>query len=134
MTLTKIETGGSPEGVAEKRSPCFVGASNLGEALPEGTFIAAKDLDGRLYGIASSGEQVAIGNNGGAAILKTKKSVSTTIDISKVALWLNGYINLDSGTSYLMTSVDVANSIYSHGDSTMGYSANVSVVRISKGV
>ena len=134
VTLTKIETGGSPESVAEKRSPCFVGASNLGEALPEGTFIAAKDLDGRLYGIASSGEQVAIGNNGGAAILKTKKSVSTTIDISKVVLWLNGYINLDSGTSYLMTSVDVANSIYSHGDSTMGYSANVSVVRISKGV
>ena len=134
VTLTKIETGGSPESVAEKRSPCFVGASNLGEALPEGTFIAAKDPDGRLYGIAASGEQVAIGNNGGAAILKTKKSVSTTIDISKVVLWLNGYINLDSGTSYLMTSVDVANSIYSHGDSTTGYSANVSVVRISKGV
>ena len=134
VTLTKIESGGSPEIVTEKRSPCFVGASNLGEALPEGSFIAAKDPDGRLYGIAASGEQVAIGNNGGAAILKAKKSVSTPIDISKVVLWLNGYINLESGTSYLITSVDVENSIYSHGDSTMGYSANVSVVRISKGV
>lgn len=134
LTLTKIETGGSPEVVTEKRSPCFVGASNLGEALPEGTFIAAKDLDGRLYGIASSGEQLAIGNNGGAAILKTKKSVSTSIDISKIVLWLNGYINLESGTSYLMTSVDVANSIYSYQVDTMGYSANVLVVRISKGV
>lgn len=134
VTLTKIESGGSPEIVTEKRSPCFVGASNLGEALPEGTFIAAKDPDGRLYGIASSGEQLAIGNNGGAAILKTKKSVSTTIDISKVVLWLNGYINLESGTSYLITSVDVANSIYSHQANPMGYSANVSVVRISKGV
>lgn len=134
VTLTKIESGGSPEIVTEKRSPCFVGASNLGEALPEGTFIAAKDPDGRLYGITASGEQVAIGNNGGAAILKAKKSVSTSIDISKVVLWLNGYINLESGTSYLITSVDVENSIYTHPSAGMSYSANVSVVRISKGV
>ena len=134
VTLTKIESGGSPEIVTEKRSPYFVGASNLGGALPEGTFIAAKDPDGRLYGIADSGKQVAIGNNGGAAILKTKKSASTSIDISKVVLWLNGYINLESGTSYLITSVDVENSIYTHPSPGMSYSANVSVVRISKGV
>ena len=131
---SKIEAGGPPDVSSSKKSPYFIGASNLGDPMPEGTLIAANDGEGRLYGIASGGEQIAIGTNGGAAILKTKKSVNTSIDISKSVLWMVGYLIKDDGTYYLMTDANT-NRTYSYDESGMG-SANTkaSVVKISKGV
>lgn len=137
VMASKVSAGGSPTVENVKKSPYFIGASNLGEPLPEGAFIAANE-DDRLYGIASSGEQIAIGTNGGAAILKAKKTVSNTIDITKMVFWLKGYINTSEFTSYLMIngrpdrilSYEASGMTDDYGmDSRTG-----SVVKISKGV
>lgn len=86
---------GDPQSTSEsvKKSPYFVGGDNLGNGLIEGTYLCRND-SGRLYGIVSSGEQVAIGTNGGAAILKTKKTVSTSIDASKIQKTLPGQVDV----------------------------------------
>ena len=131
VQASEIKVGESPNVVSTKLSPYFLGATNLMESLPEGTFIAAKDPNGTLYGIASGGQQLAIGTNGGAAMLKTKKSVSTTIDISKVVNWLKGFYVSEDYTAYLMVN-GVTNRVLSYGFS--GNAKTASVVKISKGV
>lgn len=129
-----IEAGGPPDIVNEKISPYFIGATNLMSPLPEGTFIAAKDPNGCLYGIASTGEQIAIGTNGGAAILKTKKTVNATIDISKVVVWLKGYYISDDFTGYLLFT-GTTNMVYPYTYVSMGATQRTgTVVKISKGV
>lgn len=140
VTTSKIEVGKSPEIISTKLYPYFLGASNLSEPLPEGTFIAAKDPGGQLYGIASGGQQLAIGTNGGAAMLKTKKQISTSIDISKVVLWQKGFYISEDYTAYLMVN-GVTNRVLSYGFSGMGDPSShpgnaktASVVKISKGV
>lgn len=140
VKTSEIEAGKSPEIISTKLYPYFLGASNLSEPLPEGTFIAAKDPGGQLYGIASGGQQLAIGTNGGAAMLKTKKQISTSIDISKVVLWQKGFYVSEDYTAYLMVN-GVTNRVLSYGFSGMGDSSNhpgnaktASVVKISKGV
>ena len=134
VEMSVIEAGDDPDPVSEKRSSYFIGASNLGDPLPEGTFIGAKDENGRLYGIASSGEQIAIGNNGGCAILKAKKTVSSSIDISKVVLWCMGYYVGSDFTGYLMVT-GTRTSPYSYKyDSMSGTKKTASVVKISRGV
>lgn len=137
VRASKISSGDSPEIEDIKKSEYFLGATNLCEPLPEGTFIAANE-DGRLYGIAATGEQLAIGTNGGTAILKTKKTVSNNIDIQKAVLWLKGYINTETFTEYLMINgrTDTPHS-YSpyHGMGDSEYSSKTAfVVKISKGV
>lgn len=136
VTETKMVVGGSKDVVSEKRSDYFLAATNLCEPLPEGTYIAAND-DGRLYGIAGTGEQIAIGTNGGAAILKTEKTVSNTIDINKVVVWEKGYINTNSFTSYLMIngSVDTVLTYPLSGmtDHTDHSNKTAFVVKISRG-
>ena len=138
VIVVKYEAGEPPSQVTEKRSNYYLGASNLGDPIPEGTLIASEDLSGRLYGIASSGEQIAIGLNGGAAILKTKKEVDSTVDISKSVLWLKGYYNSDDHTSYLFVNAtgDI-DTPYNYGSSGRDGDVSVSsafVVTISKGV
>ena len=139
VSVTKIDTGKPPAIITEKRSPYFLGASNLAESLPEGTFIATSDLNGRLYGSASSGQQLAIGTNGGAAMLKAKKTLSANIDISKTVLWLKGFYVSDEYTGYLMidgiTNYVLTYTSYGQGQSVgPGIAKTVSVVKISKGV
>lgn len=130
VTTSEIEAGKSPEIISTKLYPYFLGASNLSEPLPEGTFIAAKDPGGQLYGIASGGQQLAIGTNGGAAMLKTKKPISTSIDISKVVLWQKGFYVSEDYTAYLMVN-GVTNRVLSY---VLGTAKTASVVKISKGV
>lgn len=137
VVASKINAGDPPDVVTSKKSNYFLGATNLCEPLPEGTYIAANE-DDRLYGIASSGEQVAIGTNGGAAILKTKKTVSNTIDISKSVLWLKGYINTSEFTAYLMINHN-PDRLLSYDSSDMNHDYHMNdrsgfVVKISKGV
>lgn len=129
---TEISVGGSTTPSEVKKSNYFLGATNLCEALPEGSFIAANEND-RLYGIASGGEQVAIGTNGGAAILKTKKSVSNSIDINKVVLWAKGYITTEDYTAYLMIN-GTTNRVLSYGHRDGLDSKSAFVVKISKEV
>lgn len=139
VMASEIEAGGSPDVQNSKISPYFLGGSNLAESLPEGTFIAAKDPSGRLYGIASGGQQLAIGTNGGAAMLKTKKQISTSIDISKVVLWQKGFYVSEEYTAYLMVN-GITNWNLSYGFSGMytnndpGDAKTATVIKISKGV
>lgn len=136
---SEIKSGETPDVVSEKYSPYFLGASNLAESLPEGAFVAAKDPSGRLYGIASGGQQLAIGTNGGAAMLKTKISISSNIDISKVVTWLKGFYNSEDFTGYLMidgtTNYVLSYTSYEHGASVgPGIAKTASVIKILKGV
>lgn len=134
VSKTYYEVGDSPEQKTIKRSQYFLGASNLMEPLPEGTLLAAQDSDGRLYGIASTGEQLAIGLNGGTAILKSKKTVSESIDLANVVLWLKGFYVSDSFTGYLLRS-GTNTSVYNYDHSgTSGSMNTASVVKISKEV
>ena len=96
------KVGKPSTGEYEKISNYFCGASNLGGALPEGSYTAVRDTDNRLWGLGPNGEQIAIGTNGGAAILKKKKS-SISIDFDNNVKWLRGYISDDSGSAYLFT-------------------------------
>lgn len=132
VTASEIEAGGTTDVISSYISPYFIGASNLAESIPEGTFIAAKDPSGRLYGIASGGQQLAIGTNGGAAMLKAKKSVSSNIDISKVVLWQKGFYISEDYTAYLMLN-GVTNRVLSYSLRSIG-TKSASVVKISKEV
>lgn len=85
-----------------KKSNYFIGASNLGEPLPEGAYIA-NVIDDRLYGIGPSGEQIAIGTNGGAAILKEKKT-SVSINRSSIVTMFLGYTTINNTTYYLQNT------------------------------
>ena len=133
VSVTKIDTGKPPAIITEKRSPYFLGASNLAESLPEGTFIATSDSNGRLYGSASGGQQLAIGTNGGAAMLKAKKTLAANIDISKTVLWLKGFYISDEYTAYLMID-GTTNYVLTYDPWMAGFAKTVSVVKISKGV
>ena len=84
----------------EKLSPYFIGGDNLGNGLIEGSF-TAKNVDGVIVGIGPSGEQIAIGSNGGAAILKSKKSAAT-INYANGQRRFPGQIITDDGTQYTM--------------------------------
>lgn len=134
VSASTIEAGESLDPVTEYISPYFMAATNLMESLPEGTFIAAKDPNGQLFGIGPGGEQIAIGTNGGAAILKTKKTVPTAIDISKVVTWLKGYLTTDDFTEYLLFTGDT-NIVYPYEVNSMRASSRYgTVIKISKGV
>ena len=140
VQASEIKANSSPVSVTTDISPYFLGASNLAESLPEGSFIAAKDPSGRLYGIAGTGQQLAIGTNGGAAMLKTKQQISTTIDISKVPLWQKGFYNNEEYTAYLMIN-GTTNYVMSYPFRFFKPPANnpakvktASVVKIMKGV
>lgn len=79
----------------------FLGASNSGTGLPEGTYLAIED-NGRLYGVAANGEQIAIGTDGGAAVLKSTVSSVPQIDINKVLSVAKGYLNANDKVIYVL--------------------------------
>lgn len=116
LILRKYEVG-SPMNQYddEKVSPYFVGGDNLGNGLIEGSF-TAKTVDGVIVGIGPSGEQIAIGSNGGAAILKTKKSTAT-INYANGQRRFPGQIITDDGTQYTML-VDANRQGYSNYQAT----------------
>ena len=89
--------------VLSKISDYFVGASNLGGTIPEGSYIATK-IDNSYYGTGPSGESIGIGENGGAAILKKKMS-SVSVDISKATTYLPGFVQTESGAYYLLYEI-----------------------------
>lgn len=72
----------------------YTGATNSGDGLPEGDFIAYEDENGVLVGIGPNSTQIAIGKNGGAAILKAKASTSApSLDITGTDTKFRGYVN-----------------------------------------
>lgn len=106
--------GSNNEFATSQKSKYFIGANNSGDAMPEGTFIAMND-DDRLYGIVTGGKQVAIGTNGGAAVLKTAKSISGSINADNVMKFYKGFINVDSSTGYIQyTGVNISHSAISN--------------------
>lgn len=133
VRFRKVEPGDESTGEYEKVSNYFCGASNLGGSLPEGSYSAVKDSNNRLWGVGPGGEQIAIGTNGGAAILKAKKS-SVSINFDKNVKWLKGYTSDDSGSVYLFADrslVDVGVYKYDTGFSEQYYSG-ASVIYIDK--
>ena len=93
--------GGVPEGTISKISPYFIAGSNSGESIPEGSYMAFED-SGMYVGSGPNGEPIAIGSNGGAAILKNKYTVSATLDFSKIPSWVKGSYGTDSSQKYLI--------------------------------
>ena len=87
--------------ITEKYRSYFTGATNRDGGLPEGTYIAYENSDTKvLVGIGPDNSQIAIGKNGGAAILKASVSNGPgTIDISKVDKYLLGFV--DTGNSVI---------------------------------
>ena len=85
----------------EKIRPYFLGASNASGGLPEGDFIAANQ-DGVYYAIGPNGENIAIGENGGAAVLKKKTSLSASFSLNNVYYKNVGYVNSNGVLSYLI--------------------------------
>lgn len=100
----EIKPRGSLSGETATIGECFVGASNLGDPLPEGAFIANKIGD-TYVGLGSDGEQIALGSNGGLAILKQKKT-GVSIDFSKIVTYLRGNISSGGNTYYLLFNTD----------------------------
>lgn len=113
VQVTSSIIGSNNKFETSQKSKYFIGANNSGDAIPEGTLIAAND-DGRLYGIVSGGKQVAIGTNGGAAILKTTKT-SGSINATNVMKIHKGFINVDSSSGYIQyTGVNKRNASISN--------------------
>ena len=140
VTATTIAAGKPPEKTQVKISPYFTGATNLGSAIPEGTYLAMKDSLNCLYGIVGSGNQVAIGSNGGAAILKASKSVNQSLNINNAALWSKSYYEGDNYSAYLFVDGifddKTIGRVYSYpyyANPVSVYQASGSVIRISKG-
>lgn len=114
VQVTEYEVGKSQTSSINKKDRLyFIGGDNLGNGLIEGTYTCRNDSN-RLYGVGPNGEQIAIGTNGGAAILKTKKSVSSSIDLSKIQKTLPGQVNVpDVGSFYLILNTRNAENISS---------------------
>lgn len=87
---------------SEKISDYFIGASNANISLPEGLIIGINTNDG-IVGVASAGNNIFIGNNGGAAILKKTISVGS-INEDQIFKWAKGYINNGTIVGYLLGS------------------------------
>lgn len=84
----------------KKIRPYYLGATNADGGLPEGDCLAVKDGD-IYYAIGPSGENIAIGSDGGSAILKKKTPLSISFNLDSVYYKTVGYVN--SGVlSYLV--------------------------------
>lgn len=88
----------------EKVRNYFLGASNLGEPLPEGNFFAFKNSLSKIYGIGPNSEYIAIGTNGGAAILKHKAPSVQSFDINSIGGWHRSYLLLGNRALYLQVA------------------------------
>lgn len=103
VTRDSAILGSNNEFESVKDRPYFIGANNSSSAMPEGTYICVNKNE-RLYGAVSSGKQVAVGTNGGAAILNTSVSISSSLSKENTYKWLKGYINVGNSTKYLIVS------------------------------
>lgn len=104
VSVLKNERFGSSDGETSYDRPYYIGASNLGGAIPQGEYFAGEDEKGNLCGLGPNGEQILIGTNGGAAILADKKSLSTTLDFGKIVKNLKGYVSDNSGLYVIMAN------------------------------
>ena len=101
LVETKITEENPHSSVAQSKvMNYFVGASNLGGSIPEGSYFPYV-YDERYYGIGPNGAQIAIGKNGGAAILKKTLSVDA-FSINGVYSYFNGVYELDGTKSYIL--------------------------------
>ena len=88
-----------------KDRPYYIGASNLSEPLPTGDYVCLVDDYQSMYGRITDGTNIAIGANGGAAILKTKNPLGSSFDFTKVIKWVKGYYNNNNNSAgYITTS------------------------------
>lgn len=81
---------GATSDTSVKKSDYYVGGNNSAISIPEGAYYATTYGESSYIGSMSNGVQVAIGSNGGAAILNAKKS-SVSISNDPIATWRNGY-------------------------------------------
>ena len=95
--------GQNYNGVTSRISNYFLALSNSGNDIYEGTLMANKNSSNQLYGIGSDGTQVAIGSNGGAAILKKKISGISVGSFADIMKFYRGYLQKD-GHLYLLFS------------------------------
>lgn len=86
----------------------FTGASNSGDGLPEGTYIALENTDnGMLVGLGPNNTQIAIGTNGGAAILKTPATSGPgTINLDQIDTRFRGSVNTNNLVGYKTGTFD----------------------------
>lgn len=101
LETSTIEPGKTLTPTKSKLLDYFVGASNSGESIPEGSYLATK-IGNSYYGVGPKSEYIGIGENGGAAILKKKASSNSTIDINKAVTYMPGMVETSSGTYYLL--------------------------------
>lgn len=64
----------------------FVGGNNSGDSIPEGSYIYNTLDDGTMVGIVGN-KQVAIGTNGGCAVLNKTVNISGSFDSNNVIMW-----------------------------------------------
>ena len=62
----------------------------------------------QLYGIGSDGTQVAIGSNGGAAILKKKISGVSVGNFADIMKFYRGYLTLNESTEFLFAPLNAS--------------------------
>lgn len=96
--------------VEEKLRPYFVGGNNSGDGIPEGDYIAYENSEnGMLVGVGPNKRQIAIGKNGGAAILNAQaSSAPSSIDITSIPNKFRGFVNNSSGLIFCSgTTVNV---------------------------
>ena len=105
VMVTTADPGQSYNGLTSKKSNYFLGASNLGDPLYEGVYMANVNSSNQLYGLGSGGVQIAIGSNGGAAILKTKAGTFTMSAFKDIMKYYKGYLNTSSSTQYLFCPI-----------------------------
>lgn len=91
--------------ISEKINDYFIGATNANSGMPEGAFLAISD-EGRLYGVGPGGEYIAIGTDGGAAVLKKKGSGVPSINFNKIQSMRRGYVNLNDKAYYILNNND----------------------------
>lgn len=92
--VKKITSDYSNSEETEQISDYFIGASNANISIPEGTIVGIPTDDG-IFGVASSGNYIGVGKNGGAAILNSK-GTSNLPDENKRLLWICGYRELNN--------------------------------------
>lgn len=115
VSISTREVGAltSASAVTSKYRDYFTGATNADGGIPEGTYMAFENEDnGVLVGIGPNQSQIAIGTNGGAAILKAKASSVGSLDIAQVDTFRVGYVNNKNGVYYKVDTSDTNVTIY----------------------
>ena len=123
VKIIKSEPNQKYSGLTTVKSSYFTGASNSNSSIYEGTYLAFKNDSDQLYGIGTDGSQIAIGSNGGAAFLKTKKGSISAGSFADIMKYYRGYLKTDNDVTYLFAPL---NNTGNYSESTF------TVIRLSK--